>query len=310
MEKRYQGAFWKKNRYRKQAGQWFDSTNDTQPFDAFGTEENKKRIAEEIFSHIYHDIHAKRNTSYSLIRIAATVLVFFTIGIATYYFAYLRPAQNQIAWSEFKSLSGHLDEVLLPDSSVVYLRPGSVLKVPQEFKGHNREVLLIEGEAFFNVKHDRQHPFIVQSSNLRTQVLGTSFIIKNYHKLKIIQVSVTTGKVSVMNGKTLLGFLTPQQQLTFDRASKKTSYEVTGTELAETWKNGEYALKNASIQELALTLENVYGFKVTLKSEALQKTSTTIRFNMKDKIQGVLEQLKLIHNVKYIIKNKEVILMK
>ncbi len=295
----------------REANAWFDQTDDNQPFDAFGSNEAKQRIGEDIFKGIRNEIHKKRFNRYYYLKIASVIVFLSGLGIlASMIIRQHLEEQRRVVWSEVKSLHGHLDKMVLSDSSVVYLRPGSVLKFPQKFKGHLREVQLLEGEAFFEVKHDANHPFIVLSGRLSTQVLGTSFLIKNYKQLKHIQVSVATGKVAVMNGKKLLRLLTPQQQLTFNTLTDEIDFTTISAGLADNWKSGEYVLKNASISELALQLENIYGLKVILKSPDLQKLSITTQFNMKDNIRDILEQLKLIHHVNYVIKNKEVALMK
>ena len=101
-----------------------------------------------------------------------------------------------------------------------------------------------------------------------------------------------------------------QQQLTFNKSTGTANFGISSPGLAENWKSGEYILNNASMQELALALQNIYGYKVVINSPALQRSNITIQFNMKDNIRDIMDQLKLIHQVKYSIKNKEVILMK
>jgi len=301
------GRFFK-NKLDREANAWFDQADDSQPFDAFGDAANKKRIGDEIFSAIQRSIQKRR---FNYFRFAAAVAAFFIAGITIALFINQYQAdRNKIVWSYIRSVPGNFDKIVLSDSSIVYLHPGTILKAPQEFKGHFREVKLIDGEALFEVKHDKEHPFIVLAGNLKTQVLGTSFIIKNYHQLENIEVSVATGKVSIMNGKILLGFLTPLQQLSFNRSTGKANFGTTDAAMAENWKNGEYILNNATMQELAIALQNIYGYKVIIQSSALQQLNITIQFNMKDSIRDIMDQLKLIHQVKYIIKNKEVILMK
>ena len=58
-----------------------------------------------------------------------------------------------------------LPKLLLSDGTKVYLNAGSRLVYPDIFSDKNREVFLV-GEAFFDVKHDKQHPFIVQTLTL------------------------------------------------------------------------------------------------------------------------------------------------
>lgn len=293
----------------RKANEWFDQTNDRQPFDAFGSADNKRVINEDVFKGIQEKIK-KNNSLYFFLKFTGVVVIFLTIGITVSQIInqHLRE-QSRIVWSEYKSLPGHLSKILLSDSSIVYLRPGSILKTPQEFNGKFREIQLVEGEAFFEVKHDREHPFIVRSGSFKIQVLGTTFRIKNYHQLKNFQVSVATGKVAVMNGKTLLGLFTSRQELNFNIINSLSVTSETDIN-AEAWKKGEYALQNASMHELALVLEKIYGLKILFRSQDIRNSAITIQFNMNDRIQNVLDQLKLIHHLKYIVKNKEVVLMK
>lgn len=304
------GFFRKQNKTQKIAEQWFDNTDDSKSFDAFGDTAAKERIGREIFTGIQRDIHTR--VMYGrFIRIAAAVLIFTTLGIGTDRFINERQiAENKIIWSAFSTPGGHMGRLVLSDSTVVYLRPGTMLRAPQQFKGHLRQVQLLEGEAFFEVKHDPERPFTVRSGNIITQVLGTSFLIKNYNQLKNIQVTVATGKVAVLNGKKLLHFLTPHQQLTFYSFTDKYEVETTAANLADDWKSGKYILKNATLKELALQLEANYGVRVNIRQAELQKLTITTQFNMKDNMRDVLEQLELIHHVHYEIKNKEVTLMK
>ncbi len=87
-------------------------------------------------------------------------------------------------------------EFALSDGSRIRLAPNGRLLYPQKFEGRRREVHL-EGEAFFQVTKDPEHPFLVFSSGLVTKVLGTSFSVKPHGKEGDVTVEVRTGKVSV-----------------------------------------------------------------------------------------------------------------
>lgn len=311
MADKFKGSSPKATEKHKRAERWFDSINDAEPFDAFGSNENKQKIGAEIFHNIQRNIRPVPFYRSVIFKFAAAILVFLGLGAwVTIFIINYRAEQNKITWVMFNSAPGRIDKLTLSDSTEVYLRPGARLRAPEIFKGHLRQVQLLEGEAFFEVKHNALHPFIVQTANLNTQVLGTSFLIKNYQKLKSIKVSVATGRVAVLNGKKLLSFLTPRQELTYFMPAGKYETETLTTDLADQWKNGEYLFNNATLQELALELENVYGIKVHLRSAGLQRLTITTQFNMKDSMQNVLEQLRLIHHVRYVINNKEVTLMK
>ncbi len=90
--------------------------------------------------------------------------------------------------------------ILLPDSSVVTLADGASIAVMDGYGRQSRTVRL-KGEAFFEIKRNPKSPFLVYSGDLVTEVLGTSFTIKPELRAKTIEVSVSTGKVSVYSNE-------------------------------------------------------------------------------------------------------------
>lgn len=84
----------------------------------------------------------------------------------------------------------------LADKSRVLLFPRSTIQYKREFLGERREVFL-EGEAFFEVSKDHEHPFFVYANDLVTKVLGTSFRVKAFNGSRRVMVEVKTGRVSV-----------------------------------------------------------------------------------------------------------------
>ncbi|TDE13356.1 FecR family protein [Dyadobacter psychrotolerans] len=118
--------------------------------------------------------------------------------------------------------------IQLADNSAITLTPGSSLRYPETFPGAKREVYL-EGEAFFDIAKDPDHPFLVYANELVTKVLGTSFIIKAYERSREVTVEVKTGRVSVfaksdpdlqakITRRELEGvILSPNQKIIFER---------------------------------------------------------------------------------------------
>jgi ferric-dicitrate binding protein FerR (iron transport regulator) len=92
--------------------------------------------------------------------------------------------------------AGQKSTFKLSDGTIIKLNAASKLIFPDNFGDHERKVFL-EGEAFFNVSRDETKPFIVETSDLSTRVLGTSFNIRSYDDEPEIQVAVVSGKVMV-----------------------------------------------------------------------------------------------------------------
>lgn len=85
----------------------------------------------------------------------------------------------------------------LPDGSIAYLNSGSTLSYPSSYDAEERKVTLV-GEAYFSVKHDPAHPFIVSVSHdrLRVKVLGTEFNVRAYEKENVVQTTLVSGSVN------------------------------------------------------------------------------------------------------------------
>lgn len=242
---------------------------------------------------------------------AAAILILFSISIATFQFSKTSSlSPSELVWTSYKTQKGEYKKVRLPDSSVVYLRPGSHLEVAAPFVQQNRNIKLVEGEAFFDIRYNPQHPLVVETSQITTQVLGTTFIISNYKAMDHVNVMLLTGKVAVNTKITLLVLLKPNEQLSFNKTSGKAELNTIDNDMSENWQNGEYMLNNVPMKELAFALGNTFGYEVKFGDDRLEKLHITTQFNKKDNLIDILEQLKLIHGLDYRIKDKEVILMR
>ncbi len=127
------------------------------------------------------------------------------VGVAISIFWFSETKNNNQIFKQGKSIANLIkaennkatnDTVYLADNSVVVLEPNAKLYYPHSFNSVKREVYL-EGNAFFQVTKNPKCPFYVYSNNIVTQVLGTSFFIKNNPATNEVEVSVRTGKVAV-----------------------------------------------------------------------------------------------------------------
>ena len=89
----------------------------------------------------------------------------------------------------------------LADGTKVWLNAATELRFPVNFTGDMREVYL-KGEAYFQVKRDEKHPFIVHTSMGAVEVLGTSFNVRDYEDEREVVTTLETGKVMYVSGNT------------------------------------------------------------------------------------------------------------
>lgn len=98
----------------------------------------------------------------------------------------------------------------------------SRLKYPVVFTGKNRMVEL-EGEAYFDVSKDEEHPFVVCTEQLDVTVLGTGFNVMAYKRDSRTEVTLVKGKVDVKSGE-INEILTPCRQFVMNNENRE--YEV------------------------------------------------------------------------------------
>ncbi|RZL47967.1 MAG: anti-sigma factor, partial [Pedobacter sp.] len=158
----------------------------------------------------------KAQNTYLWFKIAAAILIIGLIGII-YQSYYNKGANEPITVAQvFKTKAGERKRITLPDGTTVLLNAKSSLSVGKDFNGKLREVILT-GEAFFDVEHNKEKPFQVHTADFNINVLGTSFNVKAYPDETTSEATLINGLITMEavdgNGGTIT--LKPSQKVTF-----------------------------------------------------------------------------------------------
>ena len=279
----------------------------TQPDDLGADHLNDERVMSAIEKDMLKNIHRQLRLDsdgpgYKKYMIAASVLL--VCGIASWFFLSNQMGGKLITVSAQK---GHIANIILPDGSTICLNAGSTVSYPEKF-ADKREVQLIDGEAFFDVKHDKKHPFIVHYGNLHTQVLGTSFNIRYYKKLNDVRVTVIRGLVEVGNQTKSFGLITPDKEVVYHQDDKTYKTRTINSQKVAAWKSNEINLYNVPFEDLMVEVENIYGLQIKYDHDKMKNVVTTIHFLSTDDMKQVLEMITTIHGLNYTIAGKEVTL--
>ena len=146
----------------------------------------------------------------------------------------------------------------LADGTQVWLNAESHLEFPDRFTGDKREVRL-QGEAYFEVKKDAKHPFIVYSDYLTTRVLGTAFNVRA-RSARDASVTLVTGRVLVKT-QDADQVLTPGQQASL--AGSQLAVKTVDTYPYTQWKEGFFYFDNQSLFNIMQELARWYGVNVS-----------------------------------------------
>lgn len=228
---------------------------------------------QKVYDRILDDINRAGGSNRTAGRIylyAAAVAVFLLSAVAVYHYrdemaGYLNP----VAMLERKAENGRMLALTLADGTRVWLNAGSRLRYPGKFNGGQREVCLT-GEAYFEVVHRPDKPFIIHSDKITTTVLGTSFNINAYGNSRNIKVTVLTGKVGVTltgtqgGGEPVTLYALPDQQIVYTRktGSFKQLSGVNASDIID-WKTGELSYKSAFISEIVDGIARKYDIKIS-----------------------------------------------
>lgn len=137
--------------------------------------------------------HLKRR---SVLRYAAAVLL---VGVCFFFFYKTRgpsPLIENNQWTERSTARGNKVSFRLPDGTLISLNSESKIRYPKVFTGNSREIYL-KGEAFFDVKKDASHPFIIHAGKMNVKVLGTAFNVKAYPDDASSEITLIRGLVEV-----------------------------------------------------------------------------------------------------------------
>jgi transmembrane sensor len=165
--------------------------------------------------------------------------------------------------------TGETKSVSLSDGTTVWLNKGSKIKYPEKFIGTTREIYL-DGEAYFDVKHDEDKTFIVHTGKILTTVIGTAFNIMGGEKDTTITVTVTRGKVKVSEGDKLLDFITPNQQISYNTTSRNFTKSTVDAAEAISWKSDDLLFDDITFGEAAEILSKRFHVKISFAKEEIK----------------------------------------
>jgi ferric-dicitrate binding protein FerR (iron transport regulator) len=197
---------------------------------------------------------------------------------------------QQVAFTEIATGYEQLRKIVLPDSSVVWLNSATHLFVHPDFTRHRE--LRLKGEAFFEVRHDASHPFVVQAGNASTVVFGTAFNISAYPAAGQLRISLQSGRIGVQYdskaGKAEK-MLQPGQLLIYDKERGTGEIEQQSPGDMDVWTAGRLVFYKTPLKEALAQIEARYGLHI-IYDDVLKNQTITARFE-NTALEKVLEHL-------------------
>ena len=179
--------------------------------------------------------------------------------------------------------------ITLADGTKVFMYAGSRLTYPVAFSGKERRVYL-EGEAYFKVTKDKQHPFIISTEKAEAKVLGTELNVSCY-KGEPCHVALLTGSVLVSNKKESRSVkLVPGQGVTVNEEAPL----ALCTENMETynyWLAGYIYYDDAPLAEITKAIGRWYNVNIVFDNETLKHMKVRYFCQRNESLERAIELL-------------------
>lgn len=246
-----------------------------------------------------------------LLKIAAAVIIILTTVYSVYHFSYpgetvKKPSPQTIVKQTER---GQKLSFYLSDGSKVMLNSSSKIEFSSMFDGPQRKVTF-SGEAYFEIAKDPDKPFIVQTGEYETVVLGTTFIVKAKENSEQISVALKSGKVLVQKqnmahaaGEKI--HLTPGNVVTIDLGTGKKTIKPYHSLSMFGWTSGTLFFKDTDFTEVISRLEEWYDVEIRIGNYSeIEKKYSGIYEN--ESLENVLKGLSYINQFEYDINGKNV----
>ncbi len=169
-------------------------------------------------------------------------------------------------------------DLALSDGSQVMLNAGSSIRYPVKFiKGQERKVYL-QGEAYFDIETDKEHPFVVNANDMNVEVLGTEFNVSFYPEDSHINTVLVEGSVKLKSAANEPILLKPGQLGQWNKSNKSMIVKKVETDLYTAWKDGILLFRKTPFSSIRKKLERYFDVSIENKNVFLEKQTYTASF--------------------------------
>lgn len=162
---------------------------------------------------------------------------------------------------EYNTSFGEREKVTLPDGSVVELNANTTLVWDKNWKENRIRQVVLDGEAFFEVKHTDDHAlFLVRTNDLDVEVLGTAFNVSNRVNNTKVYLEDGSVRLNLKGNSSQEILMTPGHKITYSRGDDLLIEEKDlSPETAASWKNDVLYFNNKKVEEILREVSELYG---------------------------------------------------
>lgn len=238
----------------------------------------------------------RKGMAVRILRFVASMAAAASLAVGVTYFIMSDKEEENIMVQRFEAPEGHRTEAVLSDGTMICLNSGSRLEILSS--GKNERRVRLDGEAYLNVAHNEDRPFILETSEMEVKVLGTSFDVSTYgnvHSVVLVEGSVEVNN-AVSSEKTVIE---PDQMYVFDRSTGQSGVKYVDALSMVTWKDGYLNLQNMTVEELFSRLEHYYGVRIICSDDSKDTFTMSGKLILESRIDTVMDNLATLLDMKY-----------
>lgn len=228
----------------------------------------------------------------SIGKAAAILVLGGTLG-----FFLTRTSTEQLSYTKIIAPAGQKTQVILPDSSKVWLNGGSSITYSNLFNKETRDVYLT-GEGFFTVSKNAQKQFSVHVSNIEVKVFGTVFNVKKYSNDKETEVGLESGSVAISQNNKNIALLSPGQIAYYNNQNKSIRLAQTDMSVVSAWTKNEIVFDNTPFPEIVKYMERWYGVRIYIAPSLAHNHSYTFKLKT-ETLREMLELINIMTPIRY-----------
>ncbi len=216
-------------------------------------------------------------------------------------------SSSTLEYNTIETPNGGRYEIALPDGTHVWMNAASSLKYPSSFASLKERRVELQGEAYFQVAKDREHPFIVKTAQQEVKVLGTHFNINSYANEPETKTTLLEGAVNVANLKSKNSkTLSPgQQAIVMGDDLKVGDADV---DQAMSWKNGDFVFAGEDLKAVMRQVARWYDVEIEYQGN-INFSGVVSTISRTKKLSQVLKALQINQGIHFKVEGRRVLVM-
>ena len=276
--------------------------------------ENGKKIAKKEWRIFNRRVLHKGNRQVWQWAAASILVLIGVVGMTVYLREKETPQEEPPVATIYHTLSvpaGQYTQTTLPDGSEIHLNSGSTLIYPDKFgDGGIREVQL-DGEGFFKVSSDKEHPFIVKTKSMDIIATGTQFNVSAYDDDPWTTTTLREGTVNLYSLQNRIDCPIKEGQMAVYHKDINKIYLKASNFDEISWTKGEFRFKETSLEQIAKRLERFFSVTFVFEDETVRNKRFTGTFNDRQSVANILKAMKKsTKNMSYRIENDTIYINK